>query len=112
MNKHCIPCTGSISKLPPEEQTAFLRQLHADWKIAEGHHLERIFSFPDFKHALSFANKIGGIAEQEQHHPEITLGWGKVKVAIWTHKIDGLSESDFILAAMIDSIELSKKVCF
>lgn len=110
MNKHCLPCTGFITKLTAEEQAAFLKHLHPDWRI-DGV-LERCFKFPDFKSALSFTNKIGEIAEEQGHHPDITLSYGKVVVKIWTHKIEGLSESDFILAALIDSIEISKKVCF
>ncbi len=112
MTKHCLPCTGSTAKLKHAEQQAFLKFVHPDWIIVDQHHLERSFKFPDFKEALSFANKIGAIAEEERHHPDIHLSYGNVRVTIWTHKIDGLSESDFILASKIDAIVLSKKVCF
>jgi 4a-hydroxytetrahydrobiopterin dehydratase len=73
-----------------------------DWTVVHTHHLEREYKFPDFKTALDFTNKVGAIAEEQGHHPDIYVAWGKVRVTIWTHKIDGLTESDFILAAKID----------
>jgi 4a-hydroxytetrahydrobiopterin dehydratase len=73
-----------------------------DWTVVNNHHLEREYKFPDFKAALAFTNKVGAIAEEQGHHPDIYVAWGKVRVTIWTHKIDGLTESDFILAAKID----------
>jgi len=73
-----------------------------DWEVIKNHHIEREFQFPDFKTALGFVDKVGAIAEEQGHHPDIFLAWGKVRVSIWTHKIDGLTESDFILAAKID----------
>ena len=73
-----------------------------DWKIVEEHHLSKTFSFPDFKTALDFVNRVGEAAETEGHHPDLCLSWGKVEVKTYTHKIDGLTESDFILAAKID----------
>ncbi len=75
-----------------------------EWKVVNEHHLERIFTFPDFKRALIFTNKVGGLAEEQGHHPDILLAWGKVAITIWTHKIDGLTESDFVLAAKIDRL--------
>jgi 4a-hydroxytetrahydrobiopterin dehydratase len=74
------------------------------WNIVNNHHVEREFKFPDFKTALNFVNRVGAIAEEQGHHPDIYLAWGKARVTIWTHKIDGLTESDFILAAKIDDI--------
>jgi len=68
--------------------------------------IEKTFTFSNFAKALAFTNKIGELAEQEKHHPDIYLAWGKVKVSLWTHKIDGLSENDFILAAKIDQISI------
>jgi len=70
----------------------------------DAHHLERQLTFPDFKSALRFVNQVGNLAEDQGHHPDITLAWGKVGITIWTHKIDGLTESDFILAAKIDRL--------
>lgn len=75
------------------------------WKVVQEHHLEKSFTFPDFKSALAFTNKVGHLAEQQGHHPDIHLAWGKVTITLWTHKIDGLSESDFILAAKMDQLE-------
>lgn len=81
------------------------RQLDKRWKVIDEHHLERDYQFKNFQEALEFTNKIGEIAEQEDHHPDILLSYGKVKVLLWTHKIDGLSESDFILAVKYDNIK-------
>ena len=72
------------------------------WQVIKEHHLTKNFTFPDFKKALDFVNQVGAIAEQEGHHPDLHLAWGKVGVEIWTHKIDGLTESDFVLTAKID----------
>jgi 4a-hydroxytetrahydrobiopterin dehydratase len=73
--------------------------------VVNGHHIVRTFTFPDFRQALAFVNKVGGIAEQQGHHPDILLSWGKAEITTWTHKIDGLTESDFILAAKIDNLK-------
>ena len=72
------------------------------WKILREHHLEKEFAFKNFKEALVFANHIGRLAEEEGHHPDLLISWGKLRVELWTHKIQGLSENDFILAAKID----------
>ena len=74
------------------------------WMIVDKHHLEKAFSFADFASALAFVNRIGAVAEEENHHPDITLGWGKVTVTTWTHSDGGLSENDFVLAAKIDAL--------
>lgn len=76
--------------------------------MIEEHHLDKTFVFKDFRQALDFTNQVGDLAEQQGHHPDIHLSWGRVRVAIWTHKIDGLTESDFILAAKIDEIGRGK----
>jgi 4a-hydroxytetrahydrobiopterin dehydratase len=78
--------------------------LDSAWQVAGEHHLQREFNFKDFRDALTFTNRVGELAEEQGHHPDIFLTWGKAKVTIWTHKIDGLTESDFILAAKIDSL--------
>ena len=103
--KHCVPCQGGIPPLKGEEIRELHRQLEGDWNVIDEHHLEKEFSFDDFASALEFTNRVGAIAETEGHHPDIHLAWGKVRVTIWTHKIDGLTESDFILAAKIEEIE-------
>jgi 4a-hydroxytetrahydrobiopterin dehydratase len=99
--KTCVPCRGGVPPLSADQ----IRPLSAevtDWHVVNNHHIERDFRFPDFKTALDFTNKVGAVAEEQGHHPDIFLAWGKVQVKIWTHKIDGLTESDFILAAKID----------
>ncbi|MGZ2369961.1 4a-hydroxytetrahydrobiopterin dehydratase [Ancylomarina sp. YFZ004] len=101
--KKCEPCKGGIPKLTGDEATVYLTDI-SNWSLIEDHHIEKTFLFPDFKHALQFVNQVGDIAEDENHHPEMILSWGKVLVSIWTHKIDGLHENDFILAAKIDEL--------
>lgn len=102
--KACVPCKGGIAPLRGQLLDAFLAELGNGWEIISEHHLEKEFTFSNFREALKFTNKIGELAERENHHPDIFLSWGKVKVVLWTHKIDGLSESDFILAAKCDEL--------
>ena len=97
-----MPCRGGIPPLAGEELAALARQLGNGWRIVDEHHLEKEFAFRDFAEALAFTNRVGALAEEEGHHPDIYLAWGKVRITIWTHKIDGLSRSDFVLAAKID----------
>ena len=98
--RHCVPCKGGTPPLAGEALEQLKQQL-PDWQVVDGHHLYRKFTFPDFRTALDFVNRAGEIAESEGHHPDLLLSWGKVEVTIWTHSIGGLSESDFILAALI-----------
>ena len=100
--KTCIPCKGGVPPLKGTKLDALLEKLINDWAIIKEHHLEKEYSFKNFKEALSFTIKIGELAENQGHHPDIFLAWGKVKLTIWTHKIDGLTESDFIFAAKAD----------
>lgn len=102
--QQCIPCSRGTLPLKGEPLKKLQSQLMSEWKIIDEHHLEREYKFPDFKTALEFTNKVGALSEQEGHHPDILLSWGKVKITLWTHKINGLSESDFILAAKCDSL--------
>lgn len=99
--KTCVPCRGGVPPLPADETNILLSQLDG-WAIEQGFHLTRTFKFPDFAQALKFTNAVGEIAEQQGHHPDMHLAWGKLKVEIWTHKINGLTESDFIFAAKVD----------
>ena len=101
--KHCVPCRGGVPPLRGAELENLKTQV-TGWQVVEEHHLTKTYTFPDFLKALDFVNRAGAIAEQEGHHPDLFLSWGKVGVKIWTHKIDGLTESDFILAAKIDQI--------
>ena len=94
-----------MPKLTMQEVNHYLTELKPGWKVADDHHIEKTYPFKDFKSALAFVNKVGLVAEQEGHHPDIYLAWGKVEIRLWTHKINGLSESDFILAAKCDAIE-------
>jgi len=105
-NKHCVPCRGGVPPLAGAALDDLKAQL-VGWEVVGEHHLEKTYTFPDFQKALVFVNRAGAIAEQEGHHPDLHLSWGKVGVEIWTHKIDGLTESDFILAAKIDQIPRS-----
>lgn len=100
----CVPCRGGVPPMRGEELRAVAAELGTGWRVVDEHHLEKEFRFPDFAEALSFTNAIGAIAEREGHHPDIHLAWGQVVVTIWTHKIDGLTRSDFILAAKIDEV--------
>jgi 4a-hydroxytetrahydrobiopterin dehydratase len=99
--KHCVPCRGGVPPLKGEALQSLAGQLPG-WQVVGEHHITKTFRFPDFRTALDFVNRIGAIAEQEGHHPDITLAWGRVDVLTYKHKIDGLTESDFILAAKID----------
>ena len=100
--KTCIPCRGGVPPLKGAQLEDLQDKLKNDWKIINEHHLEKEYSFKNFKEALDFTVKVGKLAENQDHHPDIFLTWGKVKVTIWTHKIDGLTESDFIFAAKTD----------
>jgi len=102
-DKKCVPCRGGIPPLKSAELEALQAKVPA-WTVVNEHHLHRAFRFPDFRQALDFVNRVGQIAENEGHHPDIILGWGRVEITVWTHKIDGLTESDFILAAKIDRL--------
>ena len=102
-NKTCIPCRGGIPALKGEALASLSQQV-PHWQVVNEHHLTRKFEFPDFKKALAFVNRVGEIAEQQGHHPDILLAWGKAEITVFTHKIDGLTESDFILAAKIDKL--------
>jgi 4a-hydroxytetrahydrobiopterin dehydratase len=99
----CVPCQGGVPPLADEEIDRLKAQLD-DWEVVDGHHLRKGLSFPDFAAALAYVNRVGTLAEAEGHHPDLHLSWGAVGIELWTHKIDGLTESDFILAAKIDRL--------
>lgn len=100
--RDCPPCRGGIPPLRGDALHRLNSQLGAPWQLVADHHLQRAYSFPDFAQALSFTNAVGAIAEEQNHHPELHLGWGHLLVEVWTHKIDGLTEADFVLAARIE----------
>ena len=102
--KTCTPCRGGVPPLTREEAAAYLPQTPG-WKLLDDwHKLRREFKFADFRASLDFIDKVGRLAEDEGHHPDICFGWGRAEITIWTHKIDGLTESDFVLAAKIDGL--------
>jgi 4a-hydroxytetrahydrobiopterin dehydratase len=100
--KHCVPCHGGVPRLQGEELEPLLAQLEG-WRVVEEHHLSKDYKFKNFADALHFVRRVGEVAEAEGHHPDIEFGWGYARLKIYTHAIDGLSESDFILAARIDA---------
>jgi 4a-hydroxytetrahydrobiopterin dehydratase len=101
--KHCVPCEGGIPALTAEEIAPLMTQL-AGWAVDGEKKLTKTYAFPDFVQALAFVNRAGAIAEEEGHHPDLFLTWGKVGVELTTHAIGGLSENDFILAAKLDQV--------
>ena len=103
-DKICTPCRGGVPPLAVEELDALAAELAGGWQVIDGHHLEKEYRFPDFRLALDFTNLIGELAEEVNHHPNIFLTWGKVRVELWTHKIDGLNEADFVWAAKADRL--------
>ena len=103
-SEKCVPCRGGVPALKGAELRAVAAELGESWRVVEEHHLEKEFRFPDFAAALAFTNRVGALAEEQGHHPDLYLEWGKVTVMIWTHKIDGLTRSDFVLAAKIDAL--------
>ncbi len=104
-SKKCIPCSFGAPTLMEDEIMELMKSLKEGWEVIDNKKLKKTFKFKDFKEALDFTNKVGAIAEEEGHHPNIHLSWGRVAIELWTHKIGGLHENDFILAAKIDEIE-------
>jgi 4a-hydroxytetrahydrobiopterin dehydratase len=105
-NKECVPCKGGIPPLERGASQALLEQLGGDWEIkSNGHdYLQKTYRFKDFREALAFVDRVGALAEEIGHHPDIYLAWGRVTLQVWTHKIKGLAESDFIFAAKCDTL--------
>ena len=95
-SKQCVPCRGGVPPLQGDELATYQQQLGGGWQVVNEHHLEKEYTFDDFRQALDFTVRVGEMAEEQDHHPDIVLTWGLVKVTIWTHKIDGLTESDFV----------------
>jgi len=102
-DKTCVPCTTDVPALEGEELAGLHRQLQG-WELVEGHHLRKSFRFGDFREALEFVNRVGELAEEQGHHPDVGFGWGWAEIRVFTHRIDGLSENDFILAAKVDAL--------
>ena len=104
VEESCIPCRGGVPPLRGDDLRALERQLGGGWTVVDDHHLEKSFQFPDFSTALAFTNEVGALAEREGHHPDVHLSWGSVRLTVWTHAVDGLTRSDFVLAAKIDAL--------
>lgn len=103
-SRECVPCRGGVPPLTPEEIRPLHSELDPGWQVVNQHHLTRLFEFRNFRKALDFVNRIGEMAEEQGHHPDVYLAWGKARVDVWTHKIDGLTESDFVFAAKCDAL--------
>lgn len=98
----CVPCKGGVPPLKGDALQALHDELNSDWQLIDEHHLEKNYSLKGYSPAVAFTNVVAGIAEEQDHHPDIVLSWGKVRVTIWTHKINGLTESDFYFAAKVE----------
>jgi len=103
-DKECVPCKGGAPPLKGQALARLAGQLGGGWKLMAEHHLEKEYPFKNFRQALDFTNRVGELAEAQGHHPDIYLAWGRVKLTLWTHKVDGLTESDFVLAAKVDRL--------
>ncbi len=102
--KECIPCKGGVPPVKGQALQDLLAKLGKSWQVIDEHHLQKEYRFRNFREALDFTVRVGELAERQKHHPDIYLTYGKVKLTIWTHKIDGLTESDFVFAAKADTI--------
>ena len=102
-NRQCVPCKGGVPALKGSDLLNLLKKLDHHWQVIDEHHLEKEYRFQNFRDALAFTVKVGELAEVQNHHPDLYLAWGKVKLTVWTHKIDGLTESDFIFAAKAEN---------
>lgn len=101
-DRKCVPSHGGATPMSRATVDEMLEQLDSGWALNQNGHLERLYKFKDFARALAFVNKLGAVAEAEDHHPDLYLAWGKCRVEIWTHTINGLTDSDFYLAAKSD----------
>ncbi|MBI4480390.1 MAG: 4a-hydroxytetrahydrobiopterin dehydratase [Acidobacteria bacterium] len=102
-SKTCVPCRGGVPPLKGEPLAALAKQVDG-WQVVDEHHIVKRFQFPNFITALQFVDRVGALAEEQGHHPDIFLAWGNVEIKVWTHAVKGLTESDFILAAKIDQL--------
>ena len=102
--KECVPCKTGTPRLAGGDLARLAAELGGGWRLVNDHHLEKEFKFKNFREALAFTNQVGQLAESVNHHPDIFLAWGLVKLTLWTHSIDGLSESDFVFAAKVGKL--------
>jgi 4a-hydroxytetrahydrobiopterin dehydratase len=103
-SRRCVPCQGGTDPLKGAALDALHSQLDGGWEVVDEHHLHKRYDFDDFRGALDFVDRVGEMAEEQGHHPDVYLAWGKVELEVWTHKIDGLTESDFVFAARADAL--------
>ena len=103
-DRQCVPCKGGVPPLAGEELLRLERELGHGWKVVDGHHLEKEYRFKNFREAFEFVKRVGELAEAQGHHPDLFLAWGKVRITLWTHRIDGLTESDFVFAAKAERL--------
>ncbi|HEX5709368.1 MAG TPA: 4a-hydroxytetrahydrobiopterin dehydratase [Pyrinomonadaceae bacterium] len=103
-SRHCVPCHGGVPRLRGAQLEALARRVRG-WQVVDEHHLSKSYEFKNFADALRFVERVSEVAEAEGHHPDISFGWAYARIEIYTHAIDGLSESDFVLAAKIDALE-------
>lgn len=103
-SRSCVPCAGGVPPLQGDDLKTLLAQLGTGWSVIDDHHLQKEYKFKDFRQALEFVNRVGVLADEQGHHPDIYLAWGKVRIEMWTHKINGLTESDFVFAAKADKV--------
>jgi 4a-hydroxytetrahydrobiopterin dehydratase len=103
-NRKCVACDSGTAPLSRIETKPLFEQLRG-WEVIDNHHLRKSLSFKDFRSALEFVNRVGELAEREGHHPDLYLSWGKARIELWTHKVNGLTESDFVMAAKIDALD-------
>jgi 4a-hydroxytetrahydrobiopterin dehydratase len=109
LEKSCVPCQGGTPPLDKSDINRLLEELQNNWKVNQEGHLFKSYIFKDFKESMDFANKVAALADEERHHPNLEISWGSCNIEIWTHKINGLSESDFILAAKINILTLNEE---
>jgi 4a-hydroxytetrahydrobiopterin dehydratase len=104
VDRNCSDLPPGTPPLSTSEREELMRWIDPDWNIVDDHHLIRTLSFDNFHDALHHATILGTVADEQNHHPELTITWGKLQIRIWTHTVDGLSENDFILAAKYDEL--------
>lgn len=103
-DQDCEPCRGGAQALDRDAMRPLVEQLGGGWEVVDGHHLTKSYAFVDFATALAFVNRVGALADEVDHHPDIHLSWGKVQVVIWTHDAGGLTRNDFVWAAKADRL--------
>jgi len=101
-DRQCVPCKGGGTPLKGERIEQLQRELAEGWRVVDEHHLEKEFKFDTYLDGVNFVNEVAAIADEQDHHPDIYLGYAKVRVTLSTHKIGGLTENDFIVAAKIE----------